>query len=92
MDRTVNQTPLDEHWGEFARALHRRLEAGQREYGDDSFARPAEELLGELQQEALDLAGWGFVLWTRLQRLSRRVEEGEGAGGPVTGSVTKPRG
>jgi hypothetical protein len=29
--------------------------------------------LGELQQEALDLAGWGFVLWTRLERIQARL-------------------
>ncbi len=53
----------------FIRAVRSRLEAGRAAYGDASFARPPAELLGELQQEALDLAGWGFVLWCRIEAM-----------------------
>lgn len=55
----------------FAGEVRSRLEAGRAEYGDRSFARPPAELIGELQQEALDLAGWGFVLWCRLEAMRR---------------------
>ncbi|MEI9940513.1 MAG: hypothetical protein WDO69_25135 [Pseudomonadota bacterium] len=55
----------------FVGEVRARLEAGRAAYGDRSFTRPPAELLGELQQEALDLAGWGFVLWCRLESLRK---------------------
>lgn len=56
-------------WADFVREVRARLEHGREAYGDQSFARPPAELLGELSQEALDLAGWGFVLWARVTEL-----------------------
>ena len=56
-------------WPAFAESVRKRLEAGRATYGDKSFSRPPAELLGELQQEALDLAGWGFVLWARIEAM-----------------------
>lgn len=56
-------------WPAFAVAVRERLEAGRKAYGDASFERQPAELIGELQQEALDLAGWGFVLWCRLEAM-----------------------
>jgi transcriptional regulator with XRE-family HTH domain len=60
------ETAPDE--GRFFQALRTRLRAGALEYGDGSFSRSPSALVGELEQEALDLAGWGYVLWRRLQR------------------------
>ncbi len=56
-------------WPAFADGVRRRLETTRAVYGDTSFARPPAELFAELQQEALDLAGWGFVLWRRLEAM-----------------------
>ena len=56
-------------WPAFAESVRVRLEAGRAAYGDRSFSRPPAELVAELQQEALDLAGWGFVLWCRLEAM-----------------------
>ena len=58
-----------EAFSAFAREVRARLDAGRVAYGDASFSRDPAELVGELQQEALDLAGWGFVLWCRLERV-----------------------
>lgn len=66
--------PLD-RWPLFVRAVRSRLEAGRAEYGDRSFERPPTELLAELQEEALDLAGWGFVLWHRLSEMRDRLDD-----------------
>lgn len=55
----------------FLTQLRARLEQGRQVYGDRSFSADPSELLAELEQEALDLAGWGFVLWTRLQAAKR---------------------
>lgn len=63
--------------GDFCRQLAARLEAGRLAYGDRSFHRPPAELIQELQLEALDLAGWGFILWERLERMRERVSEGD---------------
>ena len=66
--------PLDAFDG-FVREVRQRLEAGRASYGDRSFARPHAELVAELQQEALDLAGWGFVLWCRLEAMRAGLPE-----------------
>jgi len=65
-DAALNSFP------EFISSVRARLDAGRATYGDSSFERPTAELLGELMQEAQDLAGWGFVLWYRCRELVRR--------------------
>lgn len=62
----------------FASALATRLGKGQEEYGDKSFASSPLALVAELQQEALDIAGWGFILHTRLKAIEREVARLEG--------------
>jgi hypothetical protein len=82
-DEPLYQSPLLEEvkpaqgrWVEefphFSQALADKLRQGYEEYGDGSFARSPEHILDELSQEALDLAGWGFILWVRLRDLQRR--------------------
>ena len=61
------------HWPEFETVLKARLDAGARAYGDNSFARPPTRLVDEIEQEALDIIGWGFVLWVRLQALKEKA-------------------
>lgn len=56
-------------WPTFAQAVRARLEAGRAAYGDRSFSADPAALLAELQQEALDLAGWGYVLFQRLEAM-----------------------
>jgi hypothetical protein len=65
---TAAPDPLD-GFPAFVGAVKARLDAGRVAYGDASFSRGPAELVGELQAEALDLAGWGFVLWCRLERM-----------------------
>jgi hypothetical protein len=52
----------------FASAVRHRLEAGS------ETCDPA-ELVGELQQEALDLAGWGNILPCRLEAMREALAE-----------------
>ncbi len=59
-------------WPKFEEALREKLQRGFEEYGDESFERPPGELLGELAEEALDLAGWGMMLWVRCRALADR--------------------
>ncbi|MBC7171828.1 MAG: hypothetical protein H5U40_05355 [Polyangiaceae bacterium] len=65
--------PLDA-WPAYAAAVRDRLEAGRETYGDRSFGRSGPSTLAELEQEALDLAGWGFVLWARMRTMRHALE------------------
>jgi hypothetical protein len=68
-----NQAPLwEQHWPSFATALCEKLARGAREYGDGSFERSPSELLGEIQEELLDVCGWAFVMLVRLKALENR--------------------
>lgn len=70
MSRVAEADPLS-GWPEFARRVRDRLDAGRVAYGDRSFSAEPDALLRELQQEALDLAGWGFVLFQRIERMRK---------------------
>ena len=48
-------------------AVTARLKKGDEEYANKSFSKSPTKLLKELQEEALDLAGWGFIIYTRLK-------------------------
>ena len=56
-------------WPDFSRAVRARLDAGRDAYGDRSFDAEPAELAREICEELEDVAGWAFVLWTRIQRL-----------------------
>ena len=60
----------------FVSAVASRLCAGEREYGNRSFARPPVELVGEIAEELEDVAGWAYILWRRLRELRAALAEG----------------
>ena len=76
----MKHDPLDA-WPAFAVRVRQRLEAGRAAYGDTSFSRDPVELLNELQQEALDLAGWGFVLFRRIEAAQLALQHVPGVAG-----------
>jgi hypothetical protein len=57
----------------FFRDLEARLVQGAKEYGDASFAGPVSSTLGEIEEEFLDVAGWGYIGWVKIQRLRERI-------------------
>jgi hypothetical protein len=57
----------------FVELVQQKCERGEREYGDHSFHLPTTTTIEELQAEALDICGWGWVLWTRLEALKQRA-------------------
>ena len=75
------QTGLDLHDTEaaarrqFLDALAARLELGARDYGNTSFDRPMASTIGELEDEALDIAGWAYVMWVQLKRRCARLDD-----------------
>lgn len=55
---------------EFVAAIEARLEIGAVEYQDrPAAARPLAELVDEIGQELVDVAGWSFLLWRRVEGL-----------------------
>jgi hypothetical protein len=60
--------PLD-RFAEFARCVQKRLEAGRAAYGDRNFEASPTKLIGEIEEELLDVMGWTYVLWQRLRAL-----------------------
>ena len=51
-----------------------RLIMGAKSYGDVSFRRGPIELIDEVDQEVLDIIGWGFILHHRLMRIKKATK------------------
>lgn len=66
---------LREPWAKFIARVEARLEAGAKEYGDGSLRAAPAKLAGEIEEELLDVMGWGFLLWLRMRGLSKKVSE-----------------
>ena len=60
-------------WPKFERAIKEKLAAGYKEYGDKSFDGPLDWTIKELEAEAIDIVGWGFILWCKIQRYKNRA-------------------
>jgi len=75
----LTKTPLSDRalrsWPEFSAHVSSRLEAGRGSYGDASFRKSLDALAGEVEEELLDVAGWSFILWTRVRGLRERLRE-----------------
>lgn len=63
-------------WERFKGLMEAKMSRGAVEH-PDTFERPAGELLDELQAECLDMAGWGFCLWQRIERMRERMADAE---------------
>lgn len=59
-------------WAPFLAQLQERLEIGAREY-PAAEKTPTGRIIEEWQQEALDIAGWGYVLWQRIEKLKENI-------------------
>lgn len=64
-----------EQWPFFVDAVRRRLLLGARNYADEPAAeKPLTMLLDEIATELEDLAGWGSILWGRVQAMRAKLE------------------
>lgn len=61
-------------WPVFTEAVLERLDMGARQYGDKSLDLDSTRLLVEIEQEMLDVMGWGFLLFSRIQLLKEKLE------------------
>jgi hypothetical protein len=77
MDHPISDEKIAFDFSEYTRILIKRLKDGADAYGDGSFTRPADEVAGEMAQEAIDISGWGFVLWCRISDLQKRLAKAE---------------
>lgn len=62
------------YWPAFETVMKARLQRGHEEYGDGSFSRDTAALLGEIEQELLDVVGWAFITWVQVMELRQRHE------------------
>jgi hypothetical protein len=59
----------------FIKKIEKRLKAGEREYGNESYVRPCASLVDEIEEEMLDVVGWAAIMWDRLQALKRLAKK-----------------
>lgn len=66
-------------WERFAAKVHARLVQGERVFDNRSLDKPHLDLIEEIQQELEDIAGWGVLLWIRLERIKTLAKQLEQA-------------
>lgn len=72
--KMVNERPWLEDFFHYVRI---KMKKGQQEHSDLSLVLKPSQLIEELQAECLDLAGWGSILWMRLNKMlvaAKRLE------------------
>jgi len=68
----------DRPWAEyFFNAVREKMVRGQEEHGDVSLDRDASDLVEEMMEECVDIAGWGAICWMRLAELLSDIKEAE---------------
>lgn len=66
---------MDDKWGAFCAAVRHRLEIGEREFDNAGFSFSEDRILGEIQQELLDLVGWPMMLIGDAGRWREQLDE-----------------
>lgn len=70
---------------DFIKALEPRLAQGADTYGDSSFKKGITQLIDEIEQELLDVCGWGWILWVKLHTLRDLAKTVDATLQPPTG-------
>lgn len=74
----MTETPLSDSLidalPDYFAEVRSKMERGKRDYGDRSLTRPLKELAQELRAEAVDLAGWGAIVWKRSVELEAAID------------------
>lgn len=60
---------------EFVSKLWKRMERGEHVYEGRSWSKDPDKLLDEIEQELLDVCGWGVLLWSRIRAMRDAVKE-----------------
>jgi len=61
------------HFNKFVKLLDERLKKGFEEYGDASFDRENIDLIGEIEEELLDVCGWSVIMFAKLEELRKKL-------------------
>lgn len=75
MDCPISHDAIVRKWPMYQTMVRDRLLIGAEQYGDTSFGASPDKLLGEIQQELLDVTGWAFILWCRINELQQELME-----------------
>lgn len=77
LTNAISRDAVVRKWPMYECLVKDRLLVGADLYGDASFTRPPNELLKEIAEELMDVTGWSFILWTRIQELQDKLKEPE---------------
>ena len=53
--------------------MQKKLELGQRLYGNRAMGYRPTRLIAEIDEELVDIVAWGFFAWLRLRELAAEV-------------------
>ena len=59
-------------FGTFIKDLDKKMTIGHDEHGDGVFTKHPDEIIAEMKMEAIDLSGWGLVVWVILNELIQK--------------------
>ena len=77
LESTISRDAICRLWPAYEALVRYRLLTGCTTYGDQSFKRPPSELLSEIAEELMDVTGWAFILWCRIQTIQQELMEKE---------------
>jgi hypothetical protein len=63
----------DKVFAEFLNSCKDRLEEGAKSYGNASFSLNPQMLIGEIEEEIMDVCNWSFILFMRLQKMREAI-------------------
>ena len=59
---------------EFMAEVLRRMNQAKPVYGDSSFGKDPAEVIGEVQQELMDVCAWSYIVWTTIEKTKAKIE------------------
>jgi len=77
--KDIKDWSLDDY-ADFTQILLSRLAVGRETYGIASLHKSDEALREDISQELLDVCGWSFLLWYKLQQQQERMKQLETGG------------
>jgi hypothetical protein len=72
----VSSWPRDE-FEKFVALLEKKLDVGAQQYGDASFSKHGVKIIDDVMEELMDVCGWSFVLYVKVNRLKERLANWE---------------
>jgi hypothetical protein len=76
-EHPISTDAINRMWPLFSSDVRDKLVLGADLYGDGSFSFPIDQLLKEISEELIDISGWSFILWTRIQNLRQELRDSE---------------